>query len=181
MMPPADDEAAFASTGAGSMTGSAMPPAKAVVAAIERAAASAIFFIVYVSIRAPANELSEGNWGNYRYLVSSSSPKGEIFATPHLHSQQSFRSFRQISNTCRPNFRGTERAQAKFSRQRGRTGASQGKHICRPADQAMLIADEIVGRDNIQCRDCANGHSRWPGACAHPAGGGPAGHQASRN
>ena len=43
--PPADDEADFASTTSGSVTGSAMPPAKAVVAESVRAAASAIFFI----------------------------------------------------------------------------------------------------------------------------------------
>ena len=42
-MPPEED--AFSTTGAGSMTGSAMPPAKAVDEVSETAAASASFFI----------------------------------------------------------------------------------------------------------------------------------------
>ena len=161
MMPP-DDEVP-ASTTAGSMTGSAMPPAKAVVAATDRAAARAIFFIgtsklkqsligfrsVYPEpsrpLRPPSNALLGAK-------TTNSCHESEI-----RHTKD--RKFRQFGNSpCGEPGRAccgmTNATPVAPSLRKRDSQAADGTHDEYPAPQA-------TGRPSVVC--CSNplGRARW--------------------
>jgi hypothetical protein len=97
-MPPAD-EVVFASITAGSITGSAIPPAKADDAATVRAAASASFFIVTSSFRTPSNFSEDDNAHPRLYLMGFSNQFGEKNAIWVVLLSTVSLKFRQFGNT----------------------------------------------------------------------------------